>query len=264
MRGFLLSAALLAAVGVGSRAVAADLALKASPPAAPWTWTGFYFGANGGYAWSRDNGPLQCTNPRGISFGAGCALIPFSGLEASGAFGGGQFGYNRQFGHYVVGLETDFQGADVRGSTNTVGPWPFVTTPGMSPTNSLFSASERIDWFGTTRGRVGYVGFEGLDRTLIYATGGLVYGRVELQTSVLYPREVYPASGTTVRTGWTAGGGIEHALLGHVSARVEGLYYDLGDSSISAAGIPHNGFVRGKEFETRGGLIRVGVNYKFN
>lgn len=131
-------------------------------------------------------------------------------------------------------------------------------------TSSVFSASEKIDWFGTARGRVGYAGFEGLNRTLIYATGGLAYGRIELQTSVVHPREVYPASGSAIKTGWTVGGGIEHPFLDHITARIEGLYYDLGDTSITAAGIPHNGFIRGKEFETRGGLIRVGVNYKFN
>jgi outer membrane immunogenic protein len=139
-----------------------------------------------------------------------------------------------------------------------------VGNPALSPPGSLFTASQKIDWFGTARGRIGYAGFEGLDRTLIYATGGLAYGRVELQTAVLYPLETYSASRTAIKAGWTVGGGIEHAFLDRVSAKIEGLYYDLGDDSILAAGVPHNGFSRGKDFETRGALFRAGVNYKFD
>jgi outer membrane immunogenic protein len=264
MRVFLLSAAMLAALAVGVPAIAGDRPIKASPPLPLWTWTGFYVGANAGYAWNHDDGALQCINPKGVSLGAGCGLIPFGGLDASEGFGGGQAGYDRQFGKYVLGVETDLQGADIRGSTSTNGPWPFVGVPGATTTSSVFTASQRIDWFGTARGRIGYAGFEGLDRTLIYATGGLAYGHVELQTAVLHPRETYSASGTAVRAGWTVGGGIEHAFYDRVSGKIEGLYYDLGDNSISAAGVPHNGFVRGKDFETRGALIRAGVNYKFD
>ena len=137
-------------------------------------------------------------------------------------------------------------------------------TSGATQPSSLFTASQKIDWFGTARGRIGYAGFEGLDRTLIYATGGLAYGRVELHTAVLHPRETYSASGTAIKTGWTIGGGIEHAFFDRVSAKIEGLYYNLGDDSISAVGVPHNGFSRGKDFETRGALFRGGVNYKFD
>jgi outer membrane immunogenic protein len=223
MRVFLLGVSMLAALGVGNFALAADMPLKASPPVPSWTWTGFYVGANAGYAWSRDDGALECINPKGVSFGGGCGLIPFGGLNASGGFGGGQVGYDRQFGKYVLGVETDFQGADIRGSTSTSGPWLFVGNPALSPPGSLFTASQKIDWFGTARGRIGYAGFEGLDRTLIYATGGLAYGRVELQTAVLYPLETYSASRTAIKAGWTVGGGIEHAFLDRVSAKIEGL-----------------------------------------
>lgn len=201
---------------------------------------------------------------KGSVFGRRLWIDPLRGPRCVGGLRRAQVGYNRQFGKYVLGVETDFQGADIRGSTSTSGPWLFVGDPAVSPPGSLFTASQKIDWFGTARGRVGYAGFEGLDRTLIYATGGLAYGRVELHSAVLYPLETYSASGIAIKTGWTVGGGVEHAFLDHLSAKFEGLYYDMGDTSIAAAGVPHNGFVRGREFETRGGLIRAGVNYKFN
>jgi outer membrane immunogenic protein len=254
------SAVVLAASGVVR---AADLppAYKAPAPAPITNWTGVYVGLNAGYAWNHDGGPLECVNPLGVSFGVGCGLIPFSSLNASGAFGGAQIGYNWQAGQYVLGFETDFQGADIRGSTTTSGPWPFVGLPQLSSANSLFTASQKIDWFGTARLRLGYA----FGQTLLYATGGLVYGRVALQTDVLHPANAFPASGTFTNAGWTAGGGIEYAFSNHVSAKIEGLYYDLGDNSISGGSVPMiNGFTRGKDFETRGALVRGGVNYKFD
>ena len=55
MKKFLLSTTILAAL-TGS-AVAADMAVKAPPPAplpVIYNWTGFYIGANGGWGSSRD------------------------------------------------------------------------------------------------------------------------------------------------------------------------------------------------------------------
>jgi len=263
MRTTLLPGATLLAVVTAVPSFAADLPVKAPllTPVPVYSWTGFYVGVNAGYAWNQDGGSLECTNPAGVSFGRGCGLIPSSSLNSSGGFGGGQIGYNWQIGQYLLGVETDFQGANIRGSTSTNGPWPFVGLPQLSPTSSLFTASQNIDWFGTARLRFGYAGF---DRTLIYATGGLAYGQVQLQTAVIFPAVSYPASATDTKTGWTVGGGIEYAFTNNVSARVEGLYYDLGDTSIASGSVPLiNHFTRGKDFETQGALARAGLNYKF-
>jgi len=88
-------------------AAAADLATKAPPPAAvsptflPFTWTGAYVGASGGYGWASS-----------------------SGLDAAGGFGGGQVGYNFQTGSLVLGVEGDIAGADI---SQTVSGIPFTT-----------------------------------------------------------------------------------------------------------------------------------------
>ena len=61
MKKFLLGTIGLLALGMGSPASAADMAVKARPPApvlAPiYDWTGFYIGANGG--WGQSN---NCVN----------------------------------------------------------------------------------------------------------------------------------------------------------------------------------------------------------
>jgi outer membrane immunogenic protein len=242
---------------------AADLPAPAIAPTPPvYDWTGFYIGGNVGYGWNRGDGPLECINPAGVLFGSGCGLIPFAGLKPAGVIGGGQVGFNWQRGSFVVGLEDDFQAADIQGSTRTNGPWGFVNNMLLTPPSSFFVASHKLDWFGTTRLRLGYAGF---DRTLIYATGGVAYGRVEEQTAVVHPGVSYPASESVTRIGWTVGGGIEYAVTGNVTAKLEGLYYDLGADTISSHAVPLvNGFVRGMSFETRGAIVRAGINYKFD
>ena len=266
MKTLLTATALLALTLVGS-ADAGDLApaIYKAPGVAPvpvYDWSGLYIGVNAGYAWNHDGGPLECISSSGVSFGVGCGLIPFNGLNASGGFGGGQIGYNRQVGQYVLGIQTDFQLADISGSTSISGPWPFVGVPQRSIPNSLFTASQKIDWFGTARLRLGYAVF---DRTMIYATGGLAYGREELQTAITFPTNAFPASAAVTKIGWTIGGGIEHALSDHFSAAIESLYYNLGDDSISAGSVPPiTATIRGKEFETRIAVVRAALNYKFD
>ena len=57
MKMLLLASVGLIALGMATPASAADMAVKAPPPppvVAPiYNWGGFYIGANGGYAWSR-------------------------------------------------------------------------------------------------------------------------------------------------------------------------------------------------------------------
>src|SRR5260370_28126394 len=84
---------------------AADLTVKA-PPAVflPFTWTGPYAGAFGGYGWSTSGG-----------------------LDAKGGFGGGQIGYNIQTGSLVLGIEGDIAGGDISSQTVNVFGIPFTT-----------------------------------------------------------------------------------------------------------------------------------------
>jgi outer membrane immunogenic protein len=50
--------------------------------------------------------------------------------SASGVIGGGQIGYNWQFsGNWLLGVETDFQGAHLK-SSSTVSPVPLSPTAG--------------------------------------------------------------------------------------------------------------------------------------
>jgi outer membrane immunogenic protein len=95
----------IALASLTGAAGAADLPVKAPPPAAPlylpFTWTGAYAGANGGFGWTTSGG-----------------------LDATGGFGGGQIGYNVQTGNIVVGVEGDIAGG---GISQTINGIPFTT-----------------------------------------------------------------------------------------------------------------------------------------
>jgi outer membrane immunogenic protein len=149
----LLAATALSVAGV-SAASAADLPMRAAPPApvfAPvpvFTWTGFYVGVNAGYGWSEDDNDA----------------IDLADDEDDGGFiGGAQVGYNYQIGSFVVGLEGDIQYADF----GREGVFNYTDEDG----DILQGELESSDWFGTVRARAGVA----FGQALIYGTGGFAF-----------------------------------------------------------------------------------------
>ena len=97
-------------------AFAADIALKAPPPAPVpvYNWTGWYVGVNAGASFGRaktdfNEGPVALRENALIILPVG-----FAGSNTEypdGFMGGGQIGYNWQFSPiWVAGIEADFQG----------------------------------------------------------------------------------------------------------------------------------------------------------
>ena len=145
MRTFL---AALGLTALATSATAADLPRKA--PAAPpvqavqaVNWTGFYIGVHTGYSWGRwdgdltfdpGTGPVQVFDPSNRK------------IDANGWLAGGQIGFNYQLGSFVFGTEADVSWTNLKGE-NT-----FSTIGGN---NFSWNISNRLDWFGTVRGRAG-------------------------------------------------------------------------------------------------------------
>ena len=95
----LLGSVALIAMSVSVSVHAADMAVMAPPsPAytAPYNWSGLYLGANIGGAFSS-----ATANVAGTIWDPG----------ATEFIGGFQVGYNWQFGHFLVGVEGDFDWA---------------------------------------------------------------------------------------------------------------------------------------------------------
>jgi len=272
----LIFASAFVAVLATDAAVAADLATKVPPPAppvaAPFTWTGYYIGGNIGYAWGKDS-----KTTTGTALLDDDAIDPGTAdVHPDGGFSGLQSGYNWQIAPtWLVGIESDFQYGRIKGTANC------LVACGESPlfgfiTNQSFSVTDRLNWFGTVRGRVGYVA----GPTLLYFTGGFVYGQVEREANVAGDGDFTGGGGfsgafdnTTTKTGWTIGGGLEAKLSNWLpawsgwSAKAEYLYIDLGhftDNLNEPYGSGFPGAIRTVTGDMRENIFRVGLNYEFN
>jgi len=264
----------LAIVGV-TGAEAADLAarpyVKAPPMAAVYDWTGFYVGGNVGYGWGENTDPrLSLVNPGNVGnitsylttglpgFTSG---NQFPNLNPNGVFGGLQFGYDKQFGKWVVGAVTDIQAADFRASR-------LVTTSAVTTgANADESLSAKISWFGTLRGKVGYAAND----WLFYGTGGLAYGRTESSIGLACTPGGFGCAGINfvgnaaeTRVGWSAGAGFSKAF-GNWNVGLEYLHVDLGRASVTAFDttgfVPTTTITQGQRFVVD--TARLTVNYKF-
>ena len=249
-----------------------------APAAAPSpNYTGFYAGLNGGGGFENtiNNGVTFCS-----FFGFGCSLaIPGQlNTRPSGFIGGGQIGYNWQAGLFVWGVETDFQWANITGSATVTNS---TQLDSLTTTTVTAAGSQKIDWFGTLRGRLGWTPTPPL---LIYATGGLAYGHVKTDVSFTgqSPISFFPgvpaapfggASAVTkndTRAGWTVGGGAEWMFASQWSIKAEYLFYDLGTESTDQT--LNWGFISNfpldftgihSEAHYHGSIVRGGVNFKF-
>jgi outer membrane immunogenic protein len=90
------------------------------------------------------------------------------------------------------------------------------------------------------------------NNVLLYGTGGLAFGGV--QDKLTYLGTTVTADAT--RTAFAAGGGVEYAFNPAWSAKVEYLYFDLGDVTLK------NGLSTAV-FEHEYNTVRAGVNYHF-
>jgi outer membrane immunogenic protein len=244
---------------------AADMPQYTPPPvvtAVPsWDWTGFYAGLNAGYGWSSSNSAaVGIVNPTGFftpCINAGSCPTSIS-YDRDGFVGGAQAGYNWQFDQIVVGLEADIDYSDMNGSSRLT-----TSVPGFA--NSRFTSSSDINWLATLRGRAGLA----IDRSLIYATGGLAVGGVDDSFSWGYPSipQVFTGSGSDTEWGWTAGAGFEYAINEHFVLGAEVLYFDLGKTTV--VGSPVSPFAppgrtgMSVDYDHDGVIARSRASYKF-
>lgn len=225
MKKVISSLALATALAAGA-AQAADLPSRNEapvyvPPPPVMTWTGFYVGLNIGGEWENHSHGGWGWNGFDWVWGG----PNFGNFTEGGVMGGGQIGYNYQITPmFVVGMETDFQGASSGGN-------------------------REVDWFGTVRGRTGVTL---LPQLLVYGTGGFAYGDVRLNTGAFF-------NGTLQQTtpGWTAGGGVEWAFMPDWSTKVEYLYVNIGGNNFGGGPfLP--------EQRVHAQTIRLGLNYHFD
>jgi outer membrane immunogenic protein len=262
MKNTAIGIAFIAAL-IGSPAWAADIPLKA-PPLPPPTWTGWYAGVNVGYGWGRGEDTvtgLPFAVPPATAFNV--QIFDFD-HNPNGWLGGVQLGYNWQMNNFVAGVETDIDPAGMKGS-GSFSPLSLVAPAGPFP-GTFQTGQEQIQWFGTLRGRLGFLPNNNL---LLYGTGGLAYGQVkisELECTApsCAPGLNFTGSQTDWRAGWTAGAGAEWAIAPKWTLKAEYLHFDLGSTTFFANSTPViPPFTSQNVVKTSGDIVRAGVNYRF-
>jgi outer membrane immunogenic protein len=206
-------------------AQAADLPSRRIEPALPlppaFTWTGFYVGAQAGWAQTR----TELTAGAAIAGRAAVASLP--GLDKNGAAVGLMVGYNYQIGQLVLGGEIDGSALITGKQRHTALTGDFITA--------------HTNWVGSARLRVGYA----FDRFMIYATGGLALAAPK--STVTGTGYSYGA-GDSAQLGWTLGAGAEYAITNNWIAGLEYRYsqfqedtyaYPAGVGGLGIVGFKH-------------------------
>ena len=240
MKKFLIGAVGL--VAMATSATAADLAArpytKAPPPmiSPMYDWSGFYIGANGGWAETRNCWgyvPLV-----GAVIADGCA-------NRSGGLIGGQIGYRWQTGPVVFGVEAQGDWADLRGSN-------------VSLINRAFTIGTRTDGLGLFTGQIGYA----WNAALLYVKGGaaVMDNSAFINTTL---GGVGIASASSTRWGGTLGVGFEYGFTPNWSVGVEYDHLWMGNANNTFSVV--NPIVAGaaNRVSQDVDMVTLRVNYRF-
>jgi outer membrane immunogenic protein len=248
-------------LGLAQAASAADygpLRGSAYDPPNYRDWSGFYVGGQvgtggGGANFSVEGNRLVGTVVR-ESF---LATEGVAGWSTTGKGDTGQalqfgafFGYNTQWDEIVIGIEASYLHTDLSAeSSGSLGR--YITYDDFRYGVDLSSGSKiSLSDFGTIRGRAGYA----IDRYLPYVTAGVAVGRASYLTwaNVSYDAPTYVGSaspppatpnaysagasegrGNALIYGWSAGFGVDVALMANVFLRAEYEFVQFSQSKLN-------------------------------
>ncbi|HEX7791525.1 MAG TPA: carbohydrate porin [Afipia sp.] len=227
MKGAVAGLALGAASLDLAGAADAVMPLKVPRVAPVFDWSGLYVGGHVGYG--------------GGSFGPGTNPLPQQGIffphSITGLIGGYQAGYNLQLANkWVLGVEADISFTSPLDRPKLV-PAPFNTT---------------FDYFATARGRIGYA----FGTWLPYITGGTAWGRTRIDLNNADGDVV--GNKSRMHLGWIAGAGLEFAMGGNWSGKVEYNYIDLGARTYGLGDVA----LPDVAVDPKAHTIKVGLNYR--
>jgi outer membrane immunogenic protein len=262
-----LSVVSLAIAGPLSTANAADMPLKA-PAMAPaaYDWSGIYIGGNVGGGWAQN----EISDP-GLGIVGTLLGVPVTQTtNSSGFLGGVEAGANYQIGKLVVGTEVDWDWTGINGTgTSALSSPLLVLPPGVAINRSL---GANTDWTGTATTRIGIAH----DHWLFYGKVGAAWAHTKYTdnwnvTGAMLPAGINPlfsGTGSSTRTGWTVGTGIEYAFWNSWSAKLEYDYMNFGSPTTTINGtiLPASGFgipfSAGLQNNQQISEVKFGLNYK--
>jgi outer membrane immunogenic protein len=250
-----LSIATVVSLSVGGfgGASAADMAVKSMPPAPmqpACVWCGFYLGLNAGGSWDK--------NAADYAFFRTVPPIFASASPQSSSFiGGGQAGYNWQWGSFVLGVEGDIAWRDRAAAANLL---PFAPGDVIDQVNT----SNKQGWIGTLRPKVGVA----WGNVMVYATAGGAFGEVDhsYQEIRVTTGQQRTLSDSTTKGGWTAGAGFDWMFLPRWSLGAEYLHVDLGSTTLAQGASVSGGLgfpASQTRSENKSDIVRAKLNCHF-
>src|SRR5215470_8023666 len=248
MKKFWVGIAGLALLGTAGSASAADMAVKAPPPAplpVIYNWSGFYIGANGGGGWSHKCWDTTSFLTPRVGVVEGCH-------DASGGVVGGQIGYRWQSAGWVFGLEAQGDWADLTGSnvSNFIPNW----------TNN-----SKIEAIGLFTAQVGYA----WNNVLWYVKGGAAVTDDKYRGTVTSSGVLFDSVSET-RWGGVVGTGIEFGFAPNWSVALEYDHLFMGHRDVTftsagvLAGIPAGAVFRTDSIRQDVDMVTARINYRFN
>jgi outer membrane immunogenic protein len=232
MKRLLFACTALAALIPASTALAADPPLApvyAPPPVPIFTWTGFYFGGNVGGAWGNSN----------VSESIGGQNWNMTG---GGFIGGGQLGFNYQFGPSFLGIEWDADWTSLNASGAS------VVVPGIG----TLQGSVDTKWMTTVAARFGVA----FGQSVFYGKAGA--GWVGTTATITNLTTGNSLSASSNNSGLLLGAGFEFAFTPNWSAKIEYDYLALRNWT-PAIQLQADTFTFERDIQ----MLKVGVNYKF-
>ncbi|MCK1515486.1 porin family protein [Bradyrhizobium sp. 190] len=245
MKSFLLATVgLVALVGIAGPASAADMAVKARPPApvlAPiYDWTGFYIGANGGWGQSRNCWDFVNDGVFVLgTFAEGCN-------SRSGGVAGGQIGYRWQANQWVFGVEAQ-------------GDWADLSHTRVSLLDPTLSLRTKTDGIGLFTGQIGYA----WNAALLYIKGGaaVTSNRFSILDNLNFGAELASASST--RWGGVVGVGFEYGFAPNWSVGLEYDHLFMGDANNTFTIVAPFAAVLNNRVSQDVDMVTLRLNYRF-
>jgi outer membrane immunogenic protein len=222
---------------------AADMPVKAAPPAPVVNWTGCYIGGNFGGAWAHKSN-LEI-NSEGTPVND-----PLGSHTASGWAGGGQIGCDYQFNNnWVIGIRGMYDGADLTGNNLT----------GHFLAGDTFHT--KVSSFGTAVAKIGYL----LNPTLeLYGLAGLAWVRDHhWESDITYGTF---ANANVTRTGYDVGVGLSWMFAHNWDLFLEYDHMGFGTKSVTLIGTPPGctAFCTIDNIKQTVDKVLVGVDYRFD
>lgn len=224
-------------------AFAADLPVKALPPAVPaFSWTGFYVGVNAG---------------AGVLLDQGFQTLILNDKHGIGGLAGGQIGYNYQIGMLVLGIEGEGFWSGMKASSDQFGFGP----GGLNTLTG--TASVKNKWDYDIAARFGLA----LDRALVYGKAGWVSGGFDWNFSDIFG---FSNQASATLDGLLVGLGLEYAFTNNWTTKFEYDYLGFGAKNVhfSEACAPGStcmlipgGFTQSVSADKH--IFKLGLNYKF-